>query len=204
MSTPQVEIWKGNFGDAYIERNRPNDERLRRLTMKWANLLNHIAIDPPMSILEVGANVGGNLLALERVTNAQLWALEPNARARQTLERILPKERILDATAETIPLCDESVEMVFTSGVLICIHPDHLLKACSEIVRCARKYIVCIEFFAHEPETKRYRGHDELLFKRDFGAFYLDHFPALKIVDYGFNWARTTGEDNTTWWIMRR
>lgn len=96
------------------------------------------------------------------------------------------------------------MDLVFTCGVLIHVHPDDLLTACSQIVRCARKYVVCVEYFCPEPETKRYRHRDGMLFKRDFGSFYLDHFSDLKIVNCGFNWSRTTGDDNTTWWIFRR
>ena len=204
MSISLVEVWKGDFGNAYVERCRPDDARLRQLTIAWANLLKRVSSDPPRSILEVGANVGANLVALGRVTEAQLWGLEPNENARNALNNVLPKDRIIDGSAENIPLPDQAVDMVFTSGVLIHIHPESLLRACSEIVRCARKYVICIEYFSDEPEMKRYRGQDEILFKRDFGSFYLDHFPDLKVIDCGFNWRRTTGIGNATWWIMRR
>jgi pseudaminic acid biosynthesis-associated methylase len=204
MSTPLVDIWKGSFGDDYTERCLPDDDRLHRATIQWANLLGRIASDPPKSILEIGANVGLNLMALQRITSAQLWALEPNVRARSALGEILAPEQIIDGTAENIPLADGVADLVFTSGVLIHIHPDNLLRACSEIVRCARKYVVCIEYFSHEPEVKQFRGQEAILFKRDFGSFYLDCFPDLKIVDCGFNWRRTTGASNTTWWILRR
>ena len=202
MHSSLTEIWRGQFGNAYIDRCPADDERVRRSTMAWANLLKRLAHDPPRSILEVGANVGANILALKRLTTAELWALEPNALARESLSRILPMERILDAEAQEIPLEEKSVDLVFTCGVLIHIHPDQLLAACSQIVRCARKYVICVEYFSHEPETKRYRERDGLLFKRDFGSFYLDHFQKLKIVDCGFSWQRMTGDDNTTWWIL--
>ena len=61
-----------------------------------------------------------------------------------------------------------------------------------------------IEYFAAEPEEKRYRGQDGLLFKRDFGAFWLEMFPELELIDYGFFWKHATGLDNLTWWLFRK
>ena len=55
-----------------------------------------------------------------------------------------------------------------------------------------------------KPETIPYRGHTEALFKRDFGSFWLDCFPDLRVLDYGFFWKRLTGLDNLTWWLFEK
>jgi hypothetical protein len=94
--------------------------------------------------------------------------------------------------------------MVFTSGVLIHIHPDHLLPSCSEMFRVAGRYIVCVEYFSDHAEGIQYRGNANVLFKRDFGGFWLDHFDQLALVDYGFFWRRVTGLDNLTWWLFEK
>ena len=60
---------------------------------------------------------------------------------------------ILSGTAQEIPLEDGCVDLAFTAGVLIHIAPDDLLAACKEIHRCARKHIICMEYFADEPEA---------------------------------------------------
>ena len=93
MDNPLAGVWNGEFGNAYIERCPADEGRVRRSMMTWANLLKRVAHDPPLTILEVGANLGANILALQKLTAAQLWALEPNARARDALKIILPKER---------------------------------------------------------------------------------------------------------------
>lgn len=49
-----------------------------------------------------------------------------------------------------------------------------------------------------------YRGHDDRLFKRDFGGYWLDHFSDLWTVAYGFAWKRITGLDNLTWWLFEK
>jgi spore coat polysaccharide biosynthesis protein SpsF len=106
--------------------------------------------------------------------------------------------------AADIGLPDGAVDLAFTSGVLIHIHPDQLLASCREIHRVARRYIVCSEYFADTPQEVPYRGNRDALFKRDFGGFYLDNFPDLALVDYGFAWKRSTGLDNPTWWVFAK
>ena len=136
----------------------------------------------------------------------EMFALEPNRKARELLlrDRVLPTDHVLDGTAERIDLEDDSIDLVFTSGVLIHITPGHLEAACREMYRVARRYLLTIEYFASEPEEKIYHGETGLLFKRDFGAFWLDLFPTLVLVDYGFFWKRATGLDNLTWWLFAK
>jgi len=202
----QLGKWRGEFGDEYIKRNRADSTRVHSSTTMWQKILHAANGDPPKSILEVGSNIGANLVALRDLTDAELWAVEPNAKAREELAKsnVLPKDHILDGVAQRIPLRDGAADLAFTSGVLIHIAPADLLTACREIHRCARKYVACIEYFSDQPEEKRYRGQTELLFKRDFGAFWLDNFPDLVAVDYGFNWRPMTGLDNSTWWLFAK
>jgi spore coat polysaccharide biosynthesis protein SpsF len=73
-----------------------------------------------------------------------------------------------------------------------------------EIHRVSRKYVFCSEYFSPKAEAIRYRGEDDLLFRNDFGSLYLDMFPDLQLVDYGFFWRRTTVMDDCTWWLFRK
>ncbi len=205
-ATKQERLWRGGFGDAYTARNAASEAKLAALTAQWAAVLRPTIGAPPRSILEVGANIGLNLRALARLTNAGLYAVEPNARAREALvaDGVVPPGHALDGLCEAIPLADRSMELVFTSGVLIHVHPDNLLAACREIHRVSSRYVVCIEYFAAKPEEVRYRDQSEALFKRDFGSFYLDNFPGLSILDCGFSWKRATGLDDLTWWIFSK
>ena len=63
----------------------------------------------------------------------------------------------------------------------------------------------------HRFGLREIRGHDRRffgfrfrLFKRDFGGFWLDNFPDLQVVKYGFSWKRLTGLDNLTWWVFEK
>jgi pseudaminic acid biosynthesis-associated methylase len=202
----QESLWRGDFGDVYTDRNAVTDQRLAALTTHWSRILHATMGRPPTSILEVGANIGLNLRALRRISEASFFALEPNAKARSALvaEGIAPANNVLDGLASSIPLPDGKVDLAFTSGVLIHIHPSKLLASCREVHRVTRQYLVCIEYFSDKDEEIVYRGHAEALFKRDFGGFYLDNFSDLRVLDYGFAWKRLTGLDNLTWWLFEK
>jgi pseudaminic acid biosynthesis-associated methylase len=204
--THQSALWRGNFGNEYIERNPVSAGTVQAAVMLWAHILLRLQGDRPRRILEVGANIGINLRALRGLTDAELFAVEPNATARRQLVEhgVLPRANILDGVAAKITLQDAAMDLVFTRGVLIHIHPDDLLASCRELHRVARRYIVSIEYFAANPEELNYRNQASALFKRDFGAFWLDNFPGLRVLDYGFAWQRMTGLDNLTWWILEK
>ena len=202
----QEQLWRGGFGNAYTDRNTVADDKLRALTKHWARIMRATEGAPPQSILEVGANIGLNLRALRRLTGATFIALEPNAKARQHLvaDGVVGAEWALDGLGNAIPLGPDAVDMAFTSGVLIHVHPDDLLATCMELHRVSSRYIACIEYFSDKSEEIYYRGETEALFKRDFGSFYLDTFPDLRVVDYGFTWKRVSGLDNLTWWLFEK
>ena len=194
--------WRGEFGDAYAKRNAGSG-RHEALGDLWQDILG-ILHPSPRSILEVGAGDGANLKAIELATNATLHAVEPNSSARRALNEALPNVRIYDGTAEAIPLADNYIDLVLTSGVLIHILPEELAAACAGIHRVARRYIVSVEYFSDKPEEIEYRGHKGMLWKRDFGAFWMDNHPDLRLIDYGFVWRRATGLDNLMWFAFRK
>lgn len=205
-SSRQIDAWRGEFGDAYLGRNEADEAMIAARTAMWTRILRPLADHPPRSILEVGANIGLNLRALAGLTTARLIALEPNSRARRRLvdDGVVSADHAHDGAADHIPLDDGAVDMAFTSGVLIHIAPDDLHDSCAEIHRVSGRYIACAEYFADTPQETRYRGREGLLFKRDFGEFWMDRFADLRLVDYGFFWRRATGLDNLTWWLFTK
>lgn len=202
----QAYLWRGHFGNEYIARNPANADAIRASATLWAQILRCFQGNPPKTILEVGANIGINLRALRVLANAELFALEPNKEARQQLiaDGVVPAKNTLEGIATQISLPDSSIDLVFTRGVLIHIHPNDLLASCREMHRIARRYIVSIEYFAANPEEMTYRNQPNALFKRDFGAFWLDNFSDIRVLDYGFAWQRLTGLDNLTWWAFEK
>ncbi|MGQ0654637.1 MAG: pseudaminic acid biosynthesis-associated methylase [Betaproteobacteria bacterium] len=203
---PQLRLWRGEFGNAYIERNPDAPEDLRRRAALLAPMLRCLAGAPPASILEVGANIGANLKALRGLTGAELYAVEPNAKARARIVagKVVPKKNVLDGIASDIGLDDGAVDLAFTSGVLIHIHPGDLLASCREIHRIAARYVACAEYFSPRPEEVLYRGNKAAMFRRDFGGFWLDNFADLRLLDYGFTWYRAGGPDDMNWWVFEK
>jgi spore coat polysaccharide biosynthesis protein SpsF len=204
--TPQAAFWKGEFGDSYTNRNAPSEEQMQACVALWSEILSHTISAPPSSILEVGANVGLNLRALRLLSSARCYAVEPNKKALEILTRdgVVEPADVREGVASKIDLPDGVADLVFTSGVLIHIAPDDLPASAREIYRCSKRWLACIEYFSDKPEEIPYRGHDDRLFKRDFDALWLDLFPDLRIVRYGFAWKRVTGLDNLTWWLFEK
>ena len=204
MSTP-LEAWRAALGDTYTERHGVSPATLDSRMAMWGRLLGLMDGDTPESILEVGANIGLNLRALRLLTGAKLAAVEPNdgARERLVLDGVVTYDNAHGVSASDLPR-DVGFDLVFTCGLLIHIPPDDLGKVCAEIYRVSNKYILCIEYFADRPEELPYRGHEGLLWKRDFGDFWMARYPNLALVDYGFLWRRATGLDNLTYWLFRK
>jgi pseudaminic acid biosynthesis-associated methylase len=205
-----LEHWSGAFGELYMQRNQPTPTA----TADAARAFGRILSDPTVrseigSVLEVGANVGINLIGLRRVLDprVELSALEPNpdACAQLRANQELRLSDVHHADAYRIPLPDDAVDLVFTNGVLIHVPPDKLPAAMQEITRVARRFVLCSEYFSHEPTEAPYRGRTGLLWKRDFGRAYLESCPRLQVQGYGFLWMQEFPHfDNLNWWLFRK
>jgi spore coat polysaccharide biosynthesis protein SpsF len=180
---------------------------MRATIAAWSAILNCCdALASVASILEVGSNIGINLRALKVVTKADLWAVEPNDAARQRLvdDGVLPADRVLDGDLGDLPIPTGHVDLSFTRGVLIHVPESDLEQAALELHRVSRRWILVQEYFAPTPTIVEYRGHNDMLWKRDYGGLFLDLFPDLEPVMNGFFWKRTTGLDNFNWWLFRK
>jgi pseudaminic acid biosynthesis-associated methylase len=186
--TPQLALWRSEFGRAYTDRN--DRERPERVA-SWRRLLGGIA---PARALEVGCNVGWNLIYLERLGVGELYGIEPQPAAVEAARQRRPQFNVLHGTAFDLPFRDAMFDLVFTSGVLIHIAPGSLARALDEMYRVSRRWIAAIEYdHPHEQEIE-YRGHAGALWKRDHGAAWLHRHPDLRPVcrlelgtEYGYD-----------------
>ena len=200
----QLRRWKSDVGAAYLERNAATDDIVQRLAVGWGVLLSHMS-PRPQSALEVGAANGLNLRALTRISGMDLWAVEPNDQARDTLAReVVDPAQALDGTLAQLPFDDGSVELAFTSGVLIHVPDDELEQAYRELHRVSSRWLVSLEYFSPTKQSLHWHGEDDILFKRDYGAPWLDLFADVEAVANGWFWNRTTGLGDLTWWIFRK
>ncbi len=207
MSSKQVELWRSEFGSDYATRNNNviSAENQRRLVRDWARMLARAVGPEPRSALEVGCNIGRNLVALSHVI-PELHGVEPNAKACEIARAhpSLPGAAITQGEGASLPYADATIDLVFTSGVLIHVAPDDLGVVVDEIVRVSRRYVLCLEYFSREPVEIPYRGRDGYLFKRDFGRFYLERHPGLRVLDYGFLWSVYDSFDDGNWWLFEK
>jgi len=207
LMTKQLELWRSKFGIEYAERanNAITAEDQRRLARDWGKMLRHAVTPSPRKVLEVGCNIGRNLLALSNFVE-EVHGIEPNASACEAARKLLGNRNavIQEGDGFNLPYENCSMDLVFTSGVLIHVAPEDLGRMTDEIIRVASRYVLCIEYFSHNPEQIPYHNMEGYLFKRDFGSFYLERYPKLKVLDYGFLWQPLDSSDNSNWWLFEK
>ncbi len=202
-TTEQEAFWHGEFGNAYADRNKGPDwvganEAFFAKVLGGAGELR--------SVLELGSNIGLNLMALRRLLPAaRLSAVEINEKAAAELKAALPEVELhLSSILEFEPR--GTWDLVFTKGVLIHINPDKLPIVYEVMYRSSARFVLLAEYYNPKPVEISYRGHSGKLFKRDFAGEMLDMFPDLSLRDYGFAWHRDPScpQDDLTWFLLER
>lgn len=200
--TPQEQFWRGEFGDAYIARNR--DESF--LAAKIALFAKVLARTGPLSsAIEFGPNVGLNLRAIATLQPAcALTGVEINPQAAAALRAwggcTVEERSMLE------PMDYGANDLSFTKGVLIHLAPERLPDAYDQLVRSSRRFVFIAEYYSPSPVSVTYRGHEERLFKRDFAGELMDRHPDIRLVDYGFCWRRDPSfpMDDLTWFLLEK
>lgn len=189
--TAQLAEWAGPFGRDYTDRNNvdPNT-RIDGLRSVLDGL-------PVRWILEVGCNRGHNLAALQTLGYDDAVGVEPSLYARRLAQAA--GLAVDYGTADTIPYYDTAFDLVFTSGVLIHVPPDHLNAALRELIRVSRRYLLAIEYAADEDTEVPYRGLDDMLWKRDYGH----HYTQAGVTQIATG-AGPKGFDGATWWLFEK
>ncbi len=187
--TDQIRTWTGDFGREYTDRNAYTpaelDELYRRnygITRREVNRRFLETIPREARMLEVGCNMGNQLLLLQKMGFTNLHGIEIQSYALERAKERLPQAVLSQASAFAIPYPDDFFDLVFTSGVLIHIAPADLPGALTEIHRCAKQWVWGFEYYAPEPTEVTYRGQKSLLWKADFARCYLQQFPDLELV----------------------
>jgi len=197
-------FWAGDFGDAYNDRN--NDPKsVADRTAVFAKILRRTR--GVSSVLELGANIGQNLLAIRNLLpDCKFAGIEINAKAVERLINI-PQVKVFRGSIFDFSSAELGrYELTFTAGVLIHIDPDRLSEAYSQLYECSTSYICVSEYYNPEPIEVAYRGHSKRLYKRDFAGEILDKYPDLELLDYGFQYRRDYNfpADDSTWFLLRK
>ena len=188
-NTYQEEVWSGKFGKDYTDRNLMSPDGLDQLYLgKYGisrtelnkEFLDDLTVD---RILEVGCNVGNQLLLLKKMGYTNLWGMELQDYAVEIARKRTSGINIVKGSAFDIPYKNNFFDLVFTSGVLIHISPDDIDKVLDEMYRCTNKYIWGFEYYNPDGyQMVNYRGADSLLWKTDFAKLFVDRFSDLRLV----------------------
>ena len=197
--TEQEKFWAGEFGNAYIGRNSSDDLVSSNIAF-FSKALGCLSKSPD-SILEIGANIGLNLLALKDLyPQTRMTAIEVNSEACNKLAPIVDEVKNLSFLEyET----KDVFELVLIKTVLIHINPKDLQITYKKIAELSSRYVLIAEYFNPTPVSIDYRGHKNRLFKRDFAGEFLKTNPDWKIRDYGFVYhGDQFPQDDITWFLL--
>lgn len=194
MVHEQLEVWRGDFGKEYTDRNEVDWED-RQITFR--GILDGLAID---SVLEIGCNRGHNLIALSHLLgdDCDIVGIEPNKYAAVLARR--DELTVFDDSVYDLQFGDGEFNLVFTTGVLIHIPSDRLTNAITEIYRVSNEYILAMEYFSPVDISTSYRGSNDLLWKRNFPEIYMTTFPDLIMIRKGI----CNIPDEVHWWLWRK
>lgn len=189
MNTPQIEFWSGEFGRNYTDRNTYSPERwdqfylhhfgVTKLQMN-ADALGDLPKDA--RILEVGCNIGLQLLGLQRMGFTNLYGVELQQYAVEKAKSMTTGIQIIQGSGFDLPFKDGFFDLVCTNGVLIHIAPEDHAAFMGEIIRCSRRLVMGFEYNASMTTRISYRGHEGYLWKADFASIYTSLFPQLRKV----------------------
>jgi pseudaminic acid biosynthesis-associated methylase len=209
-ATPQMEVWRGRFGREYTDRNTMSIDELDALYRREFGIgrramnetfLGSLPCD--LRVLEVGSNIGNQLLLLQSMGFTRLYGIELQQYAVQLSKRRVAGAHFMQGSAFDLPCRDGSFDLVYTSGVLIHLAPQHLVAALREIHRATSRYIWGMEYFSETCEEVAYRGEQGLLWKSDFCRLYLEHFRDLRLVEQR-RYARLEGANQDAMFLLER
>ncbi len=202
FKTEQESFWAGQFGDEYVARNQ-GDAWVASNTALFSKILEDGA--SVQSVIEFGANIGLNLLALRRLLpDVELSAVEINQNAVEKLRRIQDLKVYHSSLLEFAP--DYERDFVLIKGVLIHLNPDFLPQIYDLLYQTSKRYICIAEYYNPTPVEIPYRGHTGKLFKRDFAGEFMDRFATVKLIKYGFVYHRDIlyPQDDITWFLFEK
>ena len=185
--------WAEGFGDSYHERNRVNwQERMPF----WQSALEFCT---PATVLEVGCGPGWNLRAImARQPSIECHGIDINAGAVEEARQAGIEARCGTAVSIAGHYDAGSMDLVFTSGVLIHIPPEQLETVMRAIITTSARYVLAIEYDAEEAEEIDYRGHAGKLWKRPYGQLY--QALGLKLLSQGV----AGGFDRSTYYLLEK
>lgn len=115
------------------------------------------------SLLEVGCHAGMNLWSASQF---QKWNRIAGVELSKTVldfarSALSEDVELKQAAADDLPFEDSSFDVVLTAGTLLCIGPDEIEKALTEICRVSRRWIVLVEPIEIDPRYATATGRED-------------------------------------------
>lgn len=187
--TKQMEGWGGQFGKEYTDRNALTVDEMENLYKERYGItrteMNSRFIgdfDRDMKILEMGSNIGNQLLCLQEDGFKNLYGIELQSYAVELSKSRTKGINIIQGSAFDIPFKDGFFDLVFTAGLLVHIAPEDINCVLDEIYRCSKQYVWGSECWSDVYSPIYYRGHTDLMWKANFSSLYLTHFKDLRLI----------------------
>ena len=196
-------FWESTFGADYVDRNASPELFAANLAF-FAQVIsrNQLKIS---SVLELGANIGMNFKALKALLpEVELTGVEINPKAYSKLREIA--DHAVNSSIEEFEP-KESCDLVLTKGVLIHLSPESLSNTYLKISKASKRWVLLAEYFSRDPMSIPYRGHKDVLFKRDFCSEFLDvnSDDNWELRDYGFVSRHDIfPQDDINWYLLER
>lgn len=204
--TEQENFWYGEFGDEYVIRNNSKSLLSSNIALfsKILSRISHIN-----TVIEFGANIGLNLKAMDKlIPDLKCTAVEINKAAAKILRNdkdfqnsvVIHEQSILDYKSEN------KYDLSLIKGVLIHINPEELNTVYKALYESSDRYICIAEYYNPTPVMIKYRNNENKLFKRDFAGEFMEKYPDVDLIDYGFAYHRDNNfkQDDITWFLLEK
>lgn len=186
-------LWSGSFGDAYTDRNRV-DYSLRKPF--WQRMID---ITGARSFLDIGCNAGWNMMSLRELDpDFEMSGVDINRHALEQAKAAGLDVYELPADEVVKEFGTGCADLVVTSGVLIHIPPEDLVRTMAAILDASRQWVLAIEYPSDRQVAVEYRGIANALWKNDFGKLYADR--GLTLVETG----KAEGFSDCEYWLLEK
>jgi len=173
--------WSGRSGSSFADMFTFGPEELDagwermagiRRTALSRVVLDKAGLSPFAEILEVGCNAGNQLVLLRSMGYSCLAGIDICEEA-----ILRARSRYLDVvvgSARALPWKDGRYNLVFTSGVLSHVGPEHVGEAVRECIRVTRRWFWGCEYFALPPQYAQAPGREAgYLWPADYKALFM-------------------------------
>ena len=160
-TTPQESFWAGSFGTEYTGRNAGKQILASNLNFFSKALKQAGKIS---SCLELGANIGMNLRALQLLyPGIALKGAEINSDAAKLLGDLIGENNVYKGSIFDYPITDK-VDLCLIKGVLIHINPEMLNIVYEKLYQASSRFVLVCEYYNPSPVEIQYRVHAVRLF----------------------------------------